>query len=142
MPPVAVYKLRYLALDSTLALANVFGLLYAFSVYARYAHLFPSRNTDLALSSVLVLLESTLVILPVAVLIVFGLRAVWEGQLLARAASVALLPGALNIHSLVRAYDIVGTPGWSVMINAVLPSIVPIVLVLAINRPPKRPARA
>ncbi len=137
MPSLARYRLRQLALDFALAFAYLFGLTHAFGQFARHAHLLPWHPyTTLPDNDVRVVLalESMLVIAPIALLILIGLRAVWDQRLLVRAAGVTLAPSALNALSLYRASDIIGFPAGLHLINAALPTLIPLLMVALLLR--------
>ncbi len=137
MPPVARYRLRHLTLDFALAFAYLFGLFHAFGEFARHAHSLPwhpyTTLPDNTLHVVLAI-EGMLVITPVALLIVIGLRAVWDQRLLVRAAGVTLAPTALSALGLYRAADIIGFPAWIQLVNAVLPTLIPLLMAALLLR--------
>ncbi len=131
MPPSNRYLFRYLALDSAMGLAYVLGLLYTFGQFAHYAEYLPWHpysSVPATLLHVVIALEGVMVVAPVSVLILFGVRAIWDRYLLLRTLSVAMLPTALNLYSMLRAYDIVGAPGWHRIVIAIFPLVIPLLI--------------
>lgn len=114
-----------------MGLAYVLGLLYTFGQFARYAEFLPWHpysSVPAALLHAVIALEGLMVIAPVSILILLGLRAIWDRHLLLRTFSVAMLPTAMNLYSMLRAYDIVGAPGWHRIVIAIFPLAIPLLI--------------